>query len=320
MTLERIKEKLNKFNLDFKKNAGLLASFIIIYDYIDFLKTELYLKEFLAPLFSYTKEQMNSLIDIVQSPEKEKAFDEIEIDALKPETISQFPVFKTEFANCKKAFETKEDIHLRALLSFYLLSLELVTLEVQNIKDCQKSGDTKKANELIEKIKDESFEIMPNHNIKNLQELKPMLSSQYLSICIEQINKHILDHIDAQSMFDEEKPKSDLSFDVEKSILYIKDYKIKISRSSDLPIDHYILEAIFNNDDIYEEVYFKDVDKKMDEYGDYDKTKDWRKFYRACEHLNQKIQADTDDKVINFIESHTGKTAWCKINPKYLKS
>jgi hypothetical protein len=121
-------------------------------------------------------------------------------------------------------------------------------------------------------------------------------------------------------MFSEEKPKSDLSFDVEKSILYIKDYKIKISRSSDLSIDHYILEVIFNNDDIYEEVYFKDVAKRMDEYDDYDKTKDWRKFYRACDHLNQKIQTDTDDKVINFIESHTGKTAWCKINPKYLKS
>ena len=297
-----------------------MASFIVIYDYINFLKTELYLKEFLSPLFSYSKEQMTSLIDIVQSPEKEKAFDEIEIDALKPETISKFPVFKTEFASCKKAFETKEDINLRALLSFYILSLELVTLEVQNIKDCQKSGDTKKANELIEKIKDESFEIMPNHNIKNLPELKPMLSSQYLSICIEQINKHILDHIDAQSMFSEEKPKSDLSFDVGESTLYIKDYKIKISRSSDLSIDHYILEAIFNNDDIYEEVYFKDVAKRMDEYGDYDKTKDWRKFYRACEHLNHKIQTDIDDKVINFIESHTGKTAWCKINPKYLKS
>ena len=84
MTLERIKEKLNYFNINFKKNAGLLASFIIVYDYIDFLKTEPYLKEFLSPLFSYTKEQMNSLIDIVRDPEKEKSFNETEFDILKP--------------------------------------------------------------------------------------------------------------------------------------------------------------------------------------------------------------------------------------------
>lgn len=315
MTLERIKEKLNDFNFNFKKNAGLLASFVIVYDYIDFLKTEPYLKEFLSPQFSYTKEQINSLIDIVQDPKKDKTFSEIEFDILKPETISSLPVFKTEFTTCQNALETKEDINLRVMLTVYLLSLESVAMEVQEIKNCQKSGNIERANKFIEDIKNESFELMPAHEIKNMPELKPMLSSQYLSLCIEQINKHIIDHIDAQSMFSEEKPKSELFFDTEKSTLYIKDYKIKISRSPELSLDHYILDVIFKNEDKGEEVYFKDVAKYMGE--DYDKSKDWRKFCRSCELLNKKVQEDTNNKIINFIEFHGGNTAYCKINSDY---
>jgi hypothetical protein len=317
MTLERIKEKLNDFNLNFKRNAGLLAGHIIIYNYIDFLKTEPYLKELLSPLFSYTKEQMGSLIDIVLDPEKEKALNELEFDILKPETVSSLPVFKTEFSYCQKAIENDENINLRVMLSVYLVSLETIVLGVQEIKDCQKSGDIKRANELIEQIKDDAFELMPAHGIKNMPEFKPMLSSQYLDICIEQINKHIIDHIDAQSMFSEEKPKSDLFFDNKKSLLYIKDYKIKISRSPELSLDHYILDVIFQNEDKDEDVYFKDVAKHMGE--DYDKSEDWRKFYRACKLLNEKVQNDTDNKIINFIEFHGGNTAYCKINPDYSK-
>lgn len=66
-------------------------------------------------------------------------------------------------------------------------------------------------------------------------------------------------------------------------------------------------------------MYFKDVAKKRDEYGDYDKTKDWRKYYRACERLNKKVQTDTKNNIINFIEAHTGQKAWCKISSKYIK-
>jgi len=315
MTLERIREKLNKFNFDFKKNAGLLASFIIVYDYVKFLKTEPYLKEFLNSSFSYTEEELQKMIEIVQDPEKHKTFDEAEFDIFKPETISSLPVFKTEFNTYQKALESKEDVNLRALLNIYLVSLETVVLSVQEIKDCQKSGDNERANQLIEDMKDDAFELMPAHEIKNMPEFKPMLSSQYLDICIEQINKHIIDHIDAQSMFGEEKPKSDLFFDVEKSVLYIKDYKIKISRNPELSLDHYILNVIFQKEERGEEVYFKDVAKYMGE--EYDKSKDWRKFYRACELLNKKIQEDTDNKIIKFIEPHGGNTAYCNINPDY---
>lgn len=89
MTLERIKEKLNDFNLNFKKNTGLLTSFVIIYDYIDFIKTETYLKEFFSPQFSYTKEQIDSLIDIIQDLENYKSFNEAGLNILKPEIISR---------------------------------------------------------------------------------------------------------------------------------------------------------------------------------------------------------------------------------------
>ena len=318
MNLDRIREKLSNFNLKFKKNAGFMASFIIVYDYINFLKTEPYLKDFLSPLFSYTKEQMDLLNDIAQDPEKDRALNKIELDVLKPETISTLPVFKKEFTAFQSAIEKEEDVNLRGLLSFYLLSLKVVTLKVQIIKDCQQSGDTERADKLIEEIKNESFEIMPPHKIKNVPELKPILSSQYLSMCIEQINKHIIDHIDSQSMFSNEKPESELSFDSKKSILYIKDYKIKVARKSDRGVDHYILECLFKNEYLEDEVYFKDVAGLMGEDYSVD-NESWRTYYRACKDLNDKIQKDTDNKIIEFLKPHGGKVAHCKINTSYLE-
>jgi hypothetical protein len=54
-------------------------------------------------------------------------------------------------------------------------------------------------------------------------------------------------------------------------------------------------------------------------YNSYDSQKDWRKFYRACKYLNEKIGKATSGKIIDFIIYTSGAKAWGKINPKYLE-
>ena len=51
-------------------------------------------------------------------------------------------------------------------------------------------------------------------------------------------------------------------FDKDKSVLHFMGETINIRLKGEKPNDHYILEAIFDNEDKTEEVYFKDIAKK----------------------------------------------------------
>ena len=49
---------------------------------------------------------------------------------------------------------------------------------------------------------------------------------------------------------------------------------------------------------------------------DYNGTSDWKKYYRACKRLQEKIRIDTG--IDDFLIFSTGKTANVKINKKYI--
>jgi len=314
MTTDKIKDQLIDFNRQFKRNSGHFKSFEVIFDYIGFLDSEPYLKDLLDPLLSYVNKQIGLMTDIVKNPEKSQAMDNISLDVLNPSNFSEMPVFNQEFKGWQKAIENKEDLAFKELLSINLMSLILVANGMQEIKDCQKSGDIKRANELIEIAKDESFAIMPAHNVKNAPE-KVITSAQFLDSSMELINKHIIDKIDAQDFLESLKPKPPISFNPENSILYIRGQEIKITLKNDKPIDHYILEAIFAKGDLTEQTDFVEIaeDTIKEDYNG-----NWQRFRNACDNLNQKIAKATDNKINDFISYTTGKTGWCKINHKYL--
>ena len=105
-----------------------------------------------------------------------------------------------------------------------------------------------------------------------------------------------------------------LSFDTDKSILYFSGYKISITLKNDKPNAHYILEHIFNAEDGLDQKYsyleiaedtFKD---------DYEK---WKKYYRACKDIKQKVLNTTG--VNDFLKFSSGESGWVKINDKYLR-
>jgi len=109
MTTDKIKDQLIDFNRQFKKNSGHFKSFEVIFDYISFLSSEPYLKDLLSPLFSYVNKQIGLMTEIVKSPEKSQAMDNISLDVLNPSNFSEMPVFNKEFNTWQKAIENKRE-------------------------------------------------------------------------------------------------------------------------------------------------------------------------------------------------------------------
>lgn len=314
MTTDKIREQLIDYNRQFKKNSGHFRSFEVIFDYINFLESEPYLKELLTSLFAYADKQVELMLETAKNPEKSQAYDNLNLDILNPSNFSEMPVFNKEFIKWQKSLEKKEDVAIMSMLPINLASLILVADIMQEIKDCQKAGDYKRANELIKTAEEESFSIMPVHDIKNLPKFA-LTSAQYLDMSMELINKHIIDKIDVQTFLENQKPKPAVDFDKEKSILYIRGQEIKITLKNDKPIDHYILECIFSKNDLFEQTDFVEI---AENFLNEDYNGNWQRFRHSCEKLNKKIAKATDYKINDFIESTTGKTGWCKINQKYL--
>ena len=313
MITDKIKDQLIDFNRQFKKNSGHFKSFEIIFDYISFLKSEPYLKALLAPLFAYVNKQLEIMKGTAKNPEKNKEFDNISMDILDPSTLSGMPVFSQEFETWQKALENKQDVSIMALLPVNLLCLLIVSIEMQEIKDSQKAGDIERTNELIKDVKDDSFSIMPAHNIKNFPE-KAITSAQFLDSSMEIINKHIIDTIDSQAFLEGNKPIPPISFDSKNSILYIRGQEIKIALKSEKPIDHYILEAIFSKD-LADQTDFVEI---SEDYLKEDYEGNRQRFRHACDKLNRKISKATSNKINDFISYTTEKNGWCQINHKYL--
>ena len=111
--------------------------------------------------------------------------------------------------------------------------------------------------------------------------------------------------------------KSDkIFFDKENSVLYIKGKKVKIKRKADLPLEHYILECLFDQEDKTVEVYYKDIAEEKLRELNYDSLTDWKKYYSACERLQEKIREDA--QITDFLIFTTNKTGNVKINSEYL--
>ena len=129
------------------------------------------------------------------------------------------------------------------------------------------------------------------------------------------LNKKIIDELSTEDFI--KGYKDDIYFDKQKSILYIKGKQVKIKRKVDLPLEHYILEYLFEQEDKTEEVYYQDIATEKLKELEYNNTKDWKKYYNACERLQNKIRIDT--KIDDFLIYTTNKTGNVKINKKYLE-
>lgn len=108
---------------------------------------------------------------------------------------------------------------------------------------------------------------------------------------------------------------NELSFDADKSILYFMGYEIPIAMKSDITNAHMILEHIFNNKDGLNIISsFREIseDTFKDAYNE-----NWKKYHRACEDIQIKVQNKTG--INDFLKITSGISGSVRINDKYLK-
>ena len=166
------------------------------------------------------------------------------------------------------------------------------------------------------------YELMRKYKEKDEVKLKEKIDDnftkkyrKFLDFLMYALHEDIMVYLDDLEFLSKNDDSHKIIFDKEKSLLWFKGKKIKIKRKADLPLEHYILEALYENEDKDDEIYYQDIAEDKLKEQDYDNAKDWKKYYRACKALQDKIRLGT--KVDDFIIFTTGKTGNVKIIKKY---
>ncbi|MFA5616305.1 MAG: hypothetical protein WDK95_05555 [Syntrophorhabdaceae bacterium] len=300
-----IKNKLLDFCNEFKQNAGTFYSYQIVHSYISFISSDKEISIYLLPILDGLEKEAQSWENNAIDLETIKIGNDI------LEDLSSIPFFKDVFSSWKNDLTEKGIFKPIKALPIYFSFLSVMAYKIEEINECQNNNQIEKAKKLIEEVKEESFSFIQNPADKS----KTINYSQFATVCMEMVNKFIIDEIDSQMFLGNERPKERISFDDEKSILNIDNYQIKITLKNDKPIDHYILEAIFSKEDLSEQTDFVEISEDImkDEYNG-----KWERFRHACDKLNQKIFKGTNNKISDFIDYKTGKSGYCQINNKYL--
>lgn len=109
-----------------------------------------------------------------------------------------------------------------------------------------------------------------------------------------------------------------LSFDIEKSTLYLTGKKIEISiKKNGKTNGHYILLHLFTSEEGLTQSYPYAEIAEDTFNSEYEEKTAWKKYYRACGDVNEKIRKQTG--IDDFLHFTTGRTGWARVNEKYLK-
>lgn len=314
MIPNKIKNQLLGYYQQFRANLGLFKSFEVIFNYINFIKSDPYTKDLLGSTIRYTEEQYYSLLEIAKDAKKTTELEKTKLSLINPASFSQFPLFNRELSSLGIAIENKENRPLADALPMYLFCLIPIVDGFQKIKELQAVGDNKETERLIKIMNEEAFSVI---NFNKIEGFNPftLMSPQIVGTAIEMVNKYIFDHIDSQSFLANEKPPKPIDFDKATGILSIHDQSIKIILKNDPPLDYFILKLLFSREDLSEQADFSEIAKDVvkEEY-----RGDKQRYFKACKRLNEKIAKQTNNKILDFLKYSSGKTGWCKINPNYL--
>jgi hypothetical protein len=317
MKKDQIKHRVNSYLKEFNENSGTFKSCEIIFNYISFLKSEPYLQELLSGIFDYAEKQIELTKKIIKDNSKEvKKLDNFTFNPKDISNVSDIPIFKKELSRYSEAVKSNENIPATFALAIFMVPLLFITNAFKDIKEKQKEKDDKEVKRLIEILKDESLSIT-YLSVKN-EQAKTATSDKLYAEYMKVINKYIVDIIDSEAFLDKNEMKATLSFDKEKSILNIYGELVSIRRQKDMSYEHDILEYLFDKDNIYEEVDFRDIAENKLGVIDYNNIKDSDRIRRACDRINKKVKKKTKDKITKFIDFQSGKAGWCQINQKQL--
>ena len=318
-----IRQKLMDYLTELKMNLGFSKSFEVVFNYIDFIKADSYLKELMKPFLEKAEKEIENIFDLYEKEKEDiDENDELSMNPIEisPEEIpnlipSEIPIFGEELAKMGHVIKNNTYVNIMFFKHLYFTLLFSIYYKMSKVKKLQEEGKKEEALEIIEEIKETSIFPLPGIKIGTQPETERTIMGQNLYKSMFMINKYIIDEIDSQMFLDNEKPKERISFNKEESILYIDDFKIKIARKNDKSLDHYILELLFAKESIHEQIDFSELSEYLDNFIEKKKWGSWR---HACDKLNKKIEEGTNYKINKFIEYTTGKTGYCKISKKYL--
>ena len=277
---QQIKEKLANYAVQFQIETSSFQKMAILHEYVNFIGNNKIFSEILSNNDKKTAEFV-----------KEISKDNIDIDNFKS-------IFK-DIGFLKDGVNLKDyPVDILELAKSVFRSLSVMAFAMEEYKQ----ADDKRQKKLEANIK-EVFSDPLKISIVNMQ----------LSL----LNTKLFNILDKEMFLNKNSLENKIIFDKEKSILHIKGKKVKIKRKADLPIEHYILEYLFEQDDKTEEAYYQDIATEKLRELEYNNKTDWKKYYNACERLQTKIQAETN--INDFLIFTTNKTGNVKINKKYLQ-
>jgi hypothetical protein len=183
----------------------------------------------------------------------------------------------------------------------YYNNLEIIYGKMKKIKKCQ-ICDEKEFEDLIKLFS------------------KPY-SKKMLNLSLEIVNSNVFDKLDQKSFLNSDNKEDTTYFDEKKSILYIKNNKIIISKQDKITNAHKILKYIFidNKDNLKDDFYYAEIAE--DEFGELEYTKDdkaWEKYHDACKYINKIIEGQTKNKIKKFLIYNTGRKGRVKLNKKFI--
>lgn len=322
MGKKMIRQKLIDYLTELKMNLGLSKSFEVVFNYIDFIKTDSYLKELMKPFLERAEKEIKNIFDLYEK-EKENINEDEEL-SLKPIEIlpeeipdlisSEIPIFKEELVKMGNVIKNDNYVNIMFFKHLYFTLLFSIYYKMTKVKKLQKEGRKEEDLEIIEEIKEMSIFPLPSIKIGDKPETKGMMTGQAIYNSMFIINKYIIDEIDSRIILEDNLPKKKIYYNDKDSILHIREYSIKIQFKSAPPVEHYILKTIFEDKDIARKVYFYEIsENEGDEYSD-----NWNRYRNACVKLNEKILKQSNYNINDFIIHKTGIDGWCKIDKKYL--
>lgn len=193
--------------------------------------------------------------------------------------------------------KVKGDVILSREFWIYYSNLEIIYGKMKQMQQCQITDKTE---------------------FEQLYKLfaKPY-SEKMLTLSFEVVNSEIFNRLDQACFYLEDAKENETFFDEQTGILHIKGHKIKINKQDKITNAFKIIRHIFitNKNNTSDDFYFSEIAE--DEFNELDykhRKNNWRKYAKACEHINAK----TKDIAENFLILNTGETGKLKVNPKYL--
>lgn len=309
MDKKTIKTTLKKFDLDYKQNMLGFMGLVVVYNYVDYLKSEKYTFELLKNYWEYASKQK----DIMSNNVYNLTLDDFKFNPDKntsPIFNNEFDVFRKKLKEKDNSFKSKEVLPFMVFCILFIYDL-LDTIKNNKPKGAFKSIKDLDIRLLHEESKDDALQVQ---NIEILEHKVSIPNFKLTGASIELINKYIIDHIDSEEFIKKGVQEKSISYNADSSILNIFGKEIPIQLKSTKPNPHYVLEYIFKQDNIFDELYFEDIALNAFEVIDYDNKKDMQKIRHAIDNINSKVKKLTKEKKHKFILYTTNKSASCHIN------